>query len=135
MTNKKIVDGEAQASLMKVRDALVLGSHSLNPETIRDLGRQIETILELLPRAPEEKPCAERMDPHRKCALTLGALLHAMDDWAVTLGAAPDTDEAASRRITESGGVLNYIAKVRCYGETALKETGYSKRNIAPFSG
>lgn len=134
MSKKIILDKEAYADLMQIRDGLVLASNSLDPDSIRIMGRKIESILKSLPYEDSENSDANRMPPEKKCALTVGVLVHAMDDWAVTIGAADD-QAGTNRRIKDSGGVVNYIAKVRALGEESLKESGLSKRSITPFIG
>ena len=125
---------EARAELMNVRDALVLDSNSIEASTIRELGRKIDRILDDCPIAERERT-EVALDPNRNCALTLGMLVHAMDDWAKSIGGEEDEGNASKQRIELSGGTLNYIAKVRSQGEHALKRVGCSKQDIPPYEG
>lgn len=122
---------EDKNAIYEIRDALMLGSNSLEPGAIRELGKKLDGILRNLPEDVSEKWQQDSAGQRKKAAMALGMLCQGMEDLSdLATKERKGISLESKRRVTKSGGILAYSKKMQAEGLRAIKSLGFAKSDI-----
>lgn len=131
MSKSYKVSSEERNAIYKIRDALILGGNSLNPEDIKNLGKELDHILSDMKEDFSANQSNEWGPERKKAAITIGMLCQGIDDLSdVAARERSGVNLAAKRRMAKAGGVSRYAGGLQEVGLRAINRLGFCKNDI-----